>query len=109
VLRRILARWFPPTPPPLVRLYTRRACPLCDEMKRELARSRARFELHEVDIEQDPALLERHGRSIPVLEIAGRVAFKGRLTAADFERTLARRLAEVRPGRAQRPEGERGD
>lgn len=78
-------------------LYTKRDCPLCDEMKRELARARARFplELEEVDIERDPELLRRHGRSIPVLEIAGRVAFKGRLQAADLERRLARAWREA--------------
>lgn len=78
-------------PLPLV-LYTRPGCHLCEEMKAEIARvqtSRA-FALREVNIDGDPALVERFGLSIPVLEIAGRVAFKGRLSAADLERKLAR-------------------
>lgn len=80
---------------PLV-LYTRPGCHLCDEMKAEIARARPsrRFELREVDIDGDPALTERFGLSIPVLEIAGRVAFKGRLSASDFERKLARAASE---------------
>ena len=80
---------------PLV-LYTKADCCLCDEMKAELerARPRRRFELTEVDIESDPGLMQRFGRSIPVLEIAGRVAFKGRLSAADFERKLERIVRE---------------
>jgi hypothetical protein len=55
-----------------------------------------RFRLSEVNIEEDPELLRRFERSIPVLEIAGRTAFKGRLTAADFRRKYARILADSR-------------
>ena len=40
------------------------------------------------------ALVERFGESIPVLEIGGRVAFKGRLEAGGLERKF-RRLAEA--------------
>lgn len=85
-------------------LYTKASCPLCDEMKAELARARVRppFRLREVDIEGDPELLVRHGLSIPVLEIGGRPAFKGRLTAAAFERKYAARLAEIRAQDASR-------
>jgi len=96
--RRLLARWIArPAPVPL-RLYTKPGCHLCDEMKREIARARCTVpvELVEVNIERDPELAERHGRSIPVLEIAGRVAFKGRLEAAELEKKLARRLSELR-------------
>jgi len=105
-LLRLLGRWFRSeraAPLELV-LYTRRDCPLCDEMKAELARARVRppFRLREVDIEQDAELLERHGRSIPVLEIGGRPAFKGRLTRAEFEQRYARRAAEIRAEGASR-------
>ena len=77
-------------------LYTRPGCCLCDLMKAELERARTRREwrLVEVNIEGDPELLERHGESIPVLEIAGRAAFKGRMSAAEFERKFERRAAE---------------
>jgi hypothetical protein len=90
-------------PVPLV-LYTKAGCCLCDEMKRELARSRTArpWRLEERDIERDPALFERFGRSIPVLEIGGRVAFKGRLTRGEFERKFARLAAEWE-ARAQPP------
>jgi glutaredoxin len=79
---------------PLV-LYTRRVCPLCDEMKEQIrsARLRRPFELTEVDVDSDPELTERHGMSVPVLEILGRPAFKGRMTVADFERKFERRAA----------------
>jgi len=78
-------------------LYTRAECPLCEVMKAEIARVSARrpLALVEVDIDSDPELVERFGRSIPVLEIAGRVAFKGKLTSAELERKLERRAREL--------------
>jgi glutaredoxin-like protein DUF836 len=94
----------PPVPPtvPLV-LYTRPACSLCEEMKREIASANLPrpYDLTEVDISGDPALEAEHGESIPVLTIAGHKAFKGRLTTAEllrkFER-LAREFDRVREG-----------
>jgi predicted DCC family thiol-disulfide oxidoreductase YuxK len=76
---------------PLV-LYTRPGCHLCDEMKAEIARADLGrpYELREVNIDTDPALAARFGLSIPVLEIAGRVAFKARLERAELERKFAR-------------------
>ena len=111
---RLLARWRRPRTRIELRLYTKRSCPLCDEMKRELARVRVRppFELVEIDVEHDAELLARHGQSVPVLEIAGRPAFKGRLSAAEFERKYARRVAELvaeeRSGGAARARGTHG-
>jgi len=83
-------------------LYTRGECPLCDAMKAEiaradLARGGARCELREVDVDSDPVLAERYGRSVPVLEIGGRAAFKGRLTALELEAKIARALREREP------------
>lgn len=97
---RLLARWLRPRAPLDVVLYTRASCPLCDRMKAELARARVDppFRLIEIDIATSPELTARHGLSIPVLEIAGRPAFKGALTATDFERKYARRAAEPRGG-----------
>lgn len=80
-------------------LYTKPACSLCDAMKRELARARVSrpFELTEVDIESDPELLDRFGLCVPVLEIAGRVVFEGRLSAAEFERVFERLATGAKP------------
>jgi glutaredoxin len=77
-------------------LYTKAGCCLCDEMKAALEQCRASrpWRLEVVDIERDPELFERFKHSIPVLEIGGRVAFKGRLTAREFERKFARLAAE---------------
>ncbi len=90
--------------------YTRPGCGLCEEMKAELERARTArpFHLREVDISGDPELEAAHGRSIPVLEILGRAAFKGRLTAADFERVFARRLTEAQRRGSSAGESERG-
>jgi thioredoxin-like negative regulator of GroEL len=89
-------------PEPLtVVLYTRERCCLCDAMKAAIEQARSAdgvpFELREVDIDTDPALVERYGLSIPVLEIDGRAAFKGRLSAEAFTRKLARRAAARGP------------
>lgn len=84
-------------------LYTRPDCPLCDEMKAEIALAglSEQYVMHEVNIERDETLVAAYGRSIPVLEIAGRPAFKGRLTARAF-RTKFERL---RHGSGQREPG----
>ena len=89
---------------PLV-LYARANCPLCDEMKEQIERARVSrpFDLTQVDIAADPELEARYGLSIPVLAIAGRAAFKGRMTVDDFERKFERRAADLDdPSRAER-------
>ena len=80
-------------------LYTRAGCCLCDEMKAQIERARVArpWTLTEVDIDGDDALREAYERSIPVLVIGGRVAFKGRLTTAEFERKFERLARAYRP------------
>ena len=100
MFRRLLARLRARRAPLRLTLYTRPGCPLCDEMKAELARARGgpAWVLEEVDIARDPELEARHGRSIPVLAIEGRPACKGRLSAAEFRAELARRAREIADG-----------
>ena len=60
--------------PPRVILYGRPGCHLCDEARDALAKLRAEgltFELHEIDIESDDALLRSHLERIPVVEVQG--------------------------------------
>jgi hypothetical protein len=87
----LLDRFRAPAPraPLELVLYTRTGCHLCDEMKGaiEAARLPVPYVLREVDVDSDPALAARHGLSVPVLAIDGRVAFKVRL---DRERLLAK-------------------
>ena len=81
-----------------VTLYTRPGCHLCAEAKREIlaAGCADAYHLTEVNIDTDPALVARYGWDIPVVSINGVVAFKHRLTAADFRRELER-LTENSP------------
>lgn len=85
----------PVEPVPMV-LYSRPGCHLCELMKREIERANVAypFELREVDISLEPELEKMYGRSIPVLEVAGRVAFKSKLSASEFERKYARLSSE---------------
>ena len=61
-------------PTPLVRIYARPDCHLCDEAREELLAIRsagADFRLEEVDIERDEGLLRRFLERIPVVEVDG--------------------------------------
>jgi glutaredoxin len=74
---------------PRVVLYTRQGCHLCDD---------ARELLHEqgirpicIDIDADASLRERFNECVPVVEIDGKIRFRGRV-----EPTLLRRLSQSR-------------
>ncbi|MBW3624259.1 MAG: glutaredoxin family protein [Armatimonadetes bacterium] len=68
---------------PLLTLYTRDGCCLCDRAKDELMEIRREYDflLEEIDIASDPELLERYGRCIPVLHLNGRLMFRGKINA----------------------------
>ena len=74
-------------------VYSRRDCCLCDEALEQIeaARESADFALEVVDVDTDPALVERYGHEVPVVEIDGRKAFKYRLTTRQLLRRLAGR------------------
>jgi glutaredoxin len=76
-----------------VKLYTKPGCHLCEEVKAQmLAADCAKlYELEEINIETDPALLELYGLSIPVVTINGIEAFKYRITPEAFRKALSRR------------------
>lgn len=68
-------------------VYTRRGCHLCEVLIEELmplTRGRARLRL--CDVDRDPALVERYGVRVPVLEADGEVLCEARL---DREKVLA--------------------
>lgn len=75
-----------------VKLYTRPGCHLCEEARREMlaANCAEDYTLEEINIETDPALVERYGWEIPVIYINGIKAFKYRVTAAEFKSKLKR-------------------
>jgi hypothetical protein len=71
-------------------VYTRRDCKLCDEAV-ELLQVYRRWlpAMQFIDIDQDPNLVAKFGTCVPVVEIDGRVRFRGRINEV-----LLRRLIE---------------
>lgn len=67
-------------------LYTRPGCHLCEKAKEQILAARCAdlYELEEINIEIDPALVERYGTKIPVITINGVEAFRYRVDAAVF-------------------------
>jgi len=75
-------------------LITRHDCHLCDDMAGVIAEVGRTFaiDLEVRDVDADPDLLRLYSDEVPVLLIAGRKAFKYRVTP----RELARRLRDER-------------
>ena len=73
-------------------IYSRPACPLCDEAKAVLERVRQRyaFALRVINIEEDAALEAAYGTQIPVVFINGNMAFKYHVNEAELERKMKR-------------------
>jgi glutaredoxin len=63
---------------PLVTLYGKPGCHLCEEARAVVERVRARraFELREVDVTLDPAVYREYGERIPVLALDGEELFE---------------------------------
>jgi glutaredoxin len=74
----------------VVTLYGKPGCCLCDEAKEAIhtVRLDRQFELQEVDVSLDPALHERYGERIPVVEIDGEEAFELHLDAGLLRQRL---------------------
>lgn len=89
-----LMRWFRrrAVAVPDVTLYTRHGCHLCDEAHTFLAgeQRRAGFRLDVVDVDADSALLHRFGQDVPVIAVAGRVRFRGRVHPVLWRRVMRR-------------------
>ncbi|MGH2540295.1 MAG: glutaredoxin family protein [Actinomycetota bacterium] len=73
-------------PPTKVVLYSRPGCHLCDEAREVVLaeRDRTPFDLEEVDIETDDALLRDYGVRIPVVTIGGAEVFEYTVDAHAF-------------------------
>lgn len=90
---RRFATWRPTTPGKRfhsLTVYTREGCHLCDEAI-ELLQSYCNYlpVIQEIDIDADPALQSRFNLEVPVVEIDGKIRFKGRISEL-----LLRRLIE---------------
>jgi hypothetical protein len=72
-------------------LLGRPGCGLCEEMLEELQRLAAAVPLppiNELDVDDDPVLLRRHGLDIPVLLLDGVVVCRHRLDRQELLRLL---------------------
>lgn len=72
-------------------VYTRRQCGCCHkalDLLREQQRHHG-FAIEVIDIDTDPALVEQHGLSVPVIAVDGKIRFRGIVNPALLERLLA--------------------
>jgi glutaredoxin len=75
---------------PIVTLYSRNGCHLCEKAKElllELKRDYP-FTLEEVDIEKSDELTELYGLTIPVVLVNGKEAALGKVTKTDVRKFL---------------------
>jgi len=77
-------------PLPTVVLYTRQRCHLCEEAKELLDRlqNEVPFELEMIDIDHDQQLRAQFNDDVPVIYINGRKAFKHRIYAGKFLKSV---------------------
>jgi glutaredoxin len=77
---------------PVVTIYSRPGCHLCDEAKRAISESGCEGEyfLEEINIDDDPKLTDLYRNDIPVVLIDGVKVFKHRVDPRDFKRKLYR-------------------
>ncbi|MDX1964191.1 MAG: glutaredoxin family protein [Pirellulales bacterium] len=69
-----------------VALYTRRGCHLCDQALDLLQRRGLTVQL--IDISQSEELTNQYGLQIPVVEIDGRVRFRGHVQPLLLQRLI---------------------
>ncbi|XP_016118518.1 glutaredoxin-like protein C5orf63 homolog [Sinocyclocheilus grahami] len=75
---------------PVLTLFTKELCPLCDEAKAALEPYRHRFELQEVDITrpENRVWFDRYHQHIPVFHLNGQFLMQHRVNAALLEQRL---------------------
>ncbi len=56
-------------------LYTRQGCHLCEVAAQTL--EQAGYDVHKIDIDQNPELRQKFDLEVPVVEIDGRIRFRG--------------------------------
>ena len=94
-LLRKLTRRHPTAEHLRIQVYTRRDCCCCHKAVEILQRERKRhgFSIEFLDVDTDPALVEKYGSSVPVVLVDGKVRFKGIVNPVLLNRLL---LAEAR-------------
>ena len=78
-------------------LYSRAACPLCDEMLDQITRAGVseRLRLTVRDVDSDLGLRARYGLRVPVLSIEGEDVFEARLDADEFRAAIEKAECEM--------------
>ena len=73
-----------------VTMYMREGCHLCEEAKARMAPLLAEFgaRLHEVDIDDDPVLLERYTNDVPAIFVGSQFFAQHRVELARLRRQL---------------------
>ncbi len=76
-----------------IRIYSRRECGLCDEVKTvvDAVAGPRGVPVEVVDVDGDPELAGRFGLEVPVVFVDGRKAFKYRVDPARLRALLDRR------------------
>lgn len=99
----LLSRWLRPRPRAAhlaVRVYTREQC-CCCHTAIDLLRDRQKahgYAIETIDVDADPAIAERYGLEVPVVEVGGKVRFRGVVNPVLLDRLLA---AEADAGRGR--------
>ncbi|XP_018600380.1 glutaredoxin-like protein C5orf63 homolog [Scleropages formosus] len=77
---------------PILTLFTKNPCPLCDEAKQELEPYKHRFLLQEVDIllPENKVWYERYKYDIPVFHLNGQFLMMHRVNTTVLEKRLGR-------------------
>jgi glutaredoxin len=75
-----------------VTMYMRQGCHLCEEAKAAMTPLLAQFgaKLHEVDIDDDPVLLERYTNDVPVIFVGSQFFAQHRADVARLRRQLTK-------------------
>jgi glutaredoxin len=71
-------------------LFTRMGCHLCDAVLAQLDKAKRRhgFALTQVNVDSDAELTEQYGTCVPVVQINGKVRFRGRINEVLFRRLI---------------------
>ena len=71
-----------------VTLYTRRGCHLCDDAYKLLVAHGLKPAT--IDVDAEPKLLDKFNECVPVVEIDGKIRFRGHVDPALLRRLFAR-------------------
>jgi glutaredoxin len=75
---------------PEVVVYTRRGCGLCRRAEELVAREGRRAEVRHIDVDTDPALVERYGVRVPVVCVNGAEVAELEVAPGQVRRALRR-------------------